>query len=121
MAFFKFEGLKRHTSIHAAGVVMSSVDLDEVIPLDKSHDFYVSGYDMTYLEEIRLLKMDFLAIKYLTTIHNIIDSINKDYNLNIKFAKPFLSTFYLLIFFYKPFHLRATQRRKFLKIINCRS
>jgi len=81
----KFEGLKRHTSIHAAGVVMSSIDLDEVIPLDKSHDFYVSGYDMTYLEEIGLLKMDFLAIKYLTTIHNIIDSINKDYNLNIKF------------------------------------
>ena len=81
----KFEGLKRHTSIHAAGVVMSSIDLDEVIPLDKSHDFYVSGYDMTYLEEIGLLKMDFLAIKYLTTIHNIIDSINKDYNLNLKF------------------------------------
>ena len=81
----KFEGLKRHTSIHAAGVVMSSIDLDEVIPLDKSHDFYVSGYDMTYLEEIGLLKMDFLAIKYLTTIHNIIDSINNDYNLNIKF------------------------------------
>ena len=64
---------------------MSSINLDEVIPLDKSHDFYVSGYDMTYLEEIGLLKMDFLAIKYLTTIHNIIDSINKDYNLNIKF------------------------------------
>ena len=81
----KFEGLKRHTSIHAAGVVMSNVDLDEIIPLDKSHDFYVSGYDMTYLEEIGLLKMDFLAIKYLTTIHNIIDSINKEYNLNIKF------------------------------------
>ena len=83
----KFEGLKRHTSIHAAGVIMSSINLDEVIPLDKSHDFYVSGYDMTYLEEIGLLKMDFLAIKYLTTIHNIIDSINKDYNLNIKFDK----------------------------------
>ena len=81
----KFEGLKRHTSIHAAGVIMSSVDLDEIIPLDKSHDFYLSGYDMTYLEEIGLLKMDFLAIKYLTTIHNIIDSINKDYNLSIKF------------------------------------
>ena len=81
----KFEGLKRHTSIHAAGVIMSSVDLDEIIPLDKSHDFYLSGYDMTYLEEIGLLKMDFLAIKYLTTIHNIIDSINSHYNLNIKF------------------------------------
>ena len=81
----KFEGLKRHTSIHAAGVIMSSIDLDEIIPLDKTHEFYTSGYDMTYLEEIGLLKMDFLAIKYLTTIHNIIDSINKDYNLDIKF------------------------------------
>ena len=72
----KFEGLKRHTSIHAAGVVMSNVDLDEIIPLDNTHSFYISGYDMTYLEEIGLLKMDFLAIKYLTTIHNIIESIN---------------------------------------------
>lgn len=81
----KIEGLKRHTSIHAAGVIMSNIDLDEVIPLDKSHEFYISGYDMTYLEELGLLKMDFLAIKYLTTIHNIIDSINNEYNLNIKF------------------------------------
>ena len=95
----KFEGLKRHTSIHAAGVIMSNVDLDEIIPLDKSHDFYVSGYDMTYLEEIGLLKMDFLAIKYLTTIHNIIDSINKDYNLNIKFDEiPLNDTKALSIF-----------------------
>ena len=81
----KFEGLKRHTSLHAAGVVMSSVDLDEVIPLDKSHEFYSSGFDMTYLEDLGLLKMDFLAINYLTTIHNIIDSINKEYNTNLSF------------------------------------
>ena len=81
-----FEGLKRHTTIHAAGIIMSSIDLDEVIPLDKSHDtFYTSGYDMTYLEEIGLLKMDFLAIKYLTTIHNIIDSINIHENINLSF------------------------------------
>lgn len=82
----KFEGLKRHTSIHAAGVVMSRYDLDEIIPLDKSHDnFYTSGYDMKYLEEIGLLKMDFLAIKYLTIIHDIIDDINKKYDSNITF------------------------------------
>ena len=95
----KFEGLKRHTSIHAAGVIMSSVDLDEIIPLDKSHEFYVSGYDMTYLEELGLLKMDFLAIKYLTTIHNIIDSINSDYNLNIKFDEIPLNDFKALNIF----------------------
>ena len=83
----KFEGLKRHTSIHAAGIIMSNIDLDDVIPLYYNNDIYISGYDMTYLEELGLLKMDFLAIKYLTTIHNIIDSINKDYNLNIEFDK----------------------------------
>ena len=80
-----FEGLKRHTTIHAAGIVMSNNDLDNVIPLYDHDNFYTSGYDMTYLEEIGLLKMDFLAIKYLTTIHNIIDLINKNHNLNIKF------------------------------------
>lgn len=81
-----FEGLKRHTSIHAAGIVMSRVDLDEVIPLDKSHQqFYTSGYDMKYLEDIGLLKMDFLAIKYLTIIHQIIDEVNKVYNIDLTF------------------------------------
>lgn len=82
----KFEGLKRHTSIHAAGVVMSKYELDNIIPLDKSHtNFYTSGYDMKYLEEIGLLKMDFLAIKYLTIIHEIIDDINKKYNVGLTF------------------------------------
>ena len=96
----KFEGLKRHTSIHAAGVIMSNTNLDEIIPLVKNGDSYLTGYDMTYLEELGLLKMDFLAIKYLTTIHNIIDSINKNHNLNLSFDeiplndKKALSIFY---------------------------
>jgi DNA-directed DNA polymerase III (polc) len=81
-----FEGLKRHTSIHAAGIVMSRNDLDDVIPLDKAHQsFYTSGYDMKYLEEIGLLKMDFLAIKYLTIIHQMIDEVNKIYKINLTF------------------------------------
>ena len=72
----KFEGLKRHTSIHAAGVVMSKYDLDELIPLDKNHtSFYTTGYDMDYLEEIGLLKMDFLGLKNLTLINNILKEI----------------------------------------------
>ena len=82
---YKFEGIKRHITIHAAGIIMSNTDLDNVIPLDKSHDFYTTGYDMTYLEEIGLLKMDFLAIRYLTTIHNIIDTINTYEKINITF------------------------------------
>lgn len=70
----KIEGLKRHTSIHAAGIVMSKHDLDTIIPLDKGHnDFYTTGYSMEYLEEIGLLKMDFLALRNLTLIKDIID------------------------------------------------
>lgn len=73
----KLEGIKRHTSIHAAGVVMCKKPLDEIIPLDKSHeDFYITGYDMTYLEEIGLLKMDFLALKNLTIINDCLKDIN---------------------------------------------
>ena len=72
----KIEGLKRHTTIHAAGIIMSRVDIDEIVPLDKSHnDFYTTQYDMTYLESLGLLKMDFLAIKNLTMMHEIIDDI----------------------------------------------
>lgn len=72
----KFEGLKRHTTIHAAGIVMSNKNIDEIIPLDKNHDnFYTTGYSMDYLEELGLLKMDFLAIRNLTIINNIIKDI----------------------------------------------
>ena len=72
----KFEGLKRHSSVHAAGIVMSNDNLDEVIPLDSHGDFYTTGYDMTYLEEIGLLKMDFLGIKNLSLISNILNEID---------------------------------------------
>ena len=73
----KFEGLKRHTTIHAAGIVMSNRDIDEIIPLDKNHDnFYTTAYSMDYLEELGLLKMDFLAIRNLTIINNIIKEID---------------------------------------------
>ena len=83
---YKFEGLKRQVTIHAAGIVLSRYDLDEIIPLDRKHaNFYTSGYDMTYLEEIGLLKIDFLAIKNLTMIHNIIDDINNKYNTSLTF------------------------------------
>ena len=97
---YKFEGLKRQVTIHAAGIVLSRYDLDEIIPLDRKHaNFYTSGYDMTYLEEIGLLKIDFLAIKNLTMIHNIIDDINNKYNTSLTFDTiPFNDTKALKIF-----------------------
>ena len=71
----KLEDIKRHTSIHAAGVVMSKYPLDTIIPLDKSHGYAITGYDMTYLEKIGLFKMDFLALRNLTLIDNILKEI----------------------------------------------
>ena len=81
------EGFPRHISTHAAGIVMSRVDLDSVIPLVKTDEMYVSGYTMEYLEELGLLKMDFLGIKNLTTIMNIISDIEKYENQKIDFSK----------------------------------
>lgn len=72
----KFEGLKRHTSIHAAGIVMSKYDLDDYVPLDKHDGFYATEYDKDYLENLGLLKMDFLGLKNLTLIANILKEID---------------------------------------------
>lgn len=81
----RLEGLKRHTSIHAAGIVMSSKELDDVIPIVKNHDgFYTTGYSMEYLEDLGLLKMDFLGLRNLTLIEDVISNLNKD-NVKIEF------------------------------------
>lgn len=83
----RIEGFPRHTSIHAAGIIMCQVDLDELIPLEKNNDMYLTGYSMEYLEELGLLKMDFLGLKNLTTIMNIISDIEKNTNDTIDFNK----------------------------------
>lgn len=81
------EGLPRHISIHAAGVVMSNKDIDETIPLYRNQlGMYVSGYSKDYLEPLGLLKMDFLGISNLTLIDEVINNIRKDKNINIKFS-----------------------------------
>ncbi|HOO68200.1 MAG TPA: DNA polymerase III subunit alpha, partial [Bacilli bacterium] len=81
----KLEGLKRQISVHAAGVIISSEDLDSYIPLQKYEDYYISGYSMEHLEELGLLKMDFLGLKNLTMIDNIVKTIGinfKDIDIN---------------------------------------
>ena len=83
----KLEGYPRHTSSHAAGIIMSQVDLDEVIPLTKGDDMYLTSYTMEYLEDLGLLKMDFLGLKNLTIIDNIINDIKESTKENIEFAK----------------------------------
>ena len=81
----KLEGFPRHTSSHAAGILMSEKPFDTVIPLTFSDDMYLSGYSMEYLEELGLLKMDFLGLKNLTIIHNILKDIEKNHNTKIEF------------------------------------
>ncbi len=82
------EGFPRHTSIHAAGIVMCKYDLSNVIPLIKSSEnTYLTAYSMEYLEEIGLLKMDFLVLKNLTTIMNVIADIEKNEKIKIDFSK----------------------------------
>ncbi|MBQ6282672.1 MAG: DNA polymerase III subunit alpha [Bacilli bacterium] len=77
----KLEGLKRQISIHAAGVIISGEELDSYIPLEKYDDYYLSGYSMEHLEELGLIKMDFLGLKNLTMILNILNDIG---NVNFK-------------------------------------
>ena len=74
----KLEGLKRHISTHAAGIVISSIELDEVIPLTLNADIFMTGVTMEYLEPLGLLKMDFLALRNLTIIRNVLDLIKEN-------------------------------------------
>ena len=83
----KLEGLKRHISTHAAGVVISSVDLDSVIPICISSGEVLTGVTMEYLEDLGLLKMDFLALKNLTIIKDVLELIKRDLNVDIKLNK----------------------------------
>ncbi len=64
----KIEGMPRHASKHAAGVVITRDPVKEYVPLALSDDFVVAQYTMTALEELGLLKMDFLGLKTLTVI-----------------------------------------------------
>ncbi len=74
----KLENLKRHTSIHAAGVVLSSEELTNIMPLYKSGDNLLTSYSMNYLEDLGLLKIDFLSISNLTIIDNVMQLIEKE-------------------------------------------
>lgn len=77
----KLEGLKRHMSVHAAGVVISSVSLKDVMPVVKTTSGINTGLTMNYLEELGFLKMDFLALSNLTFIHNILRNLPSNFNL----------------------------------------
>ena len=74
----RLEGMARNASMHAAGVVISPVPLRELVPLYRTNkDEIVTAYDMTGLEKLSLLKMDFLGLTTLTIIRDTIELIRK--------------------------------------------
>lgn len=80
----RLEGLPRHTSMHAAGVVIGSRSIDEFVPLSKAADGTITTqFTMTTIEELGLLKMDFLGLRTLTVIQNAVHLAEKDYGISI--------------------------------------
>ncbi len=73
----KVEGMPRHASTHAAGVVITAKPVDEYVPLAKSDESIVTQFPMTTLEELGLLKMDFLGLRNLSVIDHTVHAVRK--------------------------------------------
>ena len=73
----KVEGMPRHASMHAAGIVIAPKAVTEFVPVQKSDNCIVAQYTMTLLEQLGLLKMDFLGLRYLTVIHDCVTLVRK--------------------------------------------
>ena len=73
----QLEGLPRHASLHAAGVVIGREPIDEFVPLCKNGDVVATQFNMTRIEELGLLKMDFLGLRNLTVIKDAVENIRK--------------------------------------------
>ncbi len=81
----KIEGMPRHVTTHAAGVVISAVPLADIVPLQKNDGTIVTQYTMNVLESLGLLKMDFLGLRNLTVIRDTVNAIRKtepDFDIN---------------------------------------
>jgi len=80
----RLEGLPRHTSMHAAGVVISQKPMDEYVPLSRGSDGMITTqFTMTTIEELGLLKMDFLGLRTLTVIQNAVKMVKKNTGIDI--------------------------------------
>ncbi|WP_297130599.1 DNA polymerase III subunit alpha [Terrisporobacter sp.] len=82
----QMEGMLRHASTHAAGVVISKDPVDEYVPLYKHQESISTQFTMTTLEELGLLKMDFLGLRTLTVVRDALDLIEKKYGKRIDFS-----------------------------------
>ena len=79
----QLEGLPRHASMHAAGVVIGREPIVDFVPLCKNSDAVTTQYNMTTIEELGLLKMDFLGIRTLTVIQNAVLSVKERLGIDI--------------------------------------
>ena len=81
----RIEKIPKNTSIHASGIIISSVPLGDIVPLNIVDDKYIVAYPSEYLEKLGLLKMDFLANKNLTIVYNILNYIKENEKINLSF------------------------------------
>lgn len=114
------EGFPRHISQHAAGIIMCKKPLDEVVPLTISDDLYLTAYQQEYLEELGLLKMDFLGLRNLTTIMNILKDISTNEHVDIDFKNIPLDDKEAMTIFYEAdtsgiFQFESDGMRNFLR------
>lgn len=83
----KLEGLPRHLSVHAAGVVISRRPLVEIVPLQLSNNVPVTQFDKDKIEELGLLKMDFLGLRTLTIMAETVENVKKSRGFELKIAE----------------------------------
>ncbi len=121
----KLEGVARHASTHACGVVIAKDPLDEIVPLQYSSAndrTIIAQYDMRCIEDLGLLKMDFLGLKNLTIIEKAINLIQQDHNVKIDLVSLPLNdkeTFELLqkAQTTSVFQLESSGMKRYLKLL----
>ncbi|MDR1892349.1 MAG: DNA polymerase III subunit alpha [Oscillospiraceae bacterium] len=84
----KAEGMPRHASTHAAGVVITNEEVFHYVPLAKNDEQTVTQFPMTELEELGLLKIDFLGLRNLTVIQDAVGMINKGQDPRVRSGTP---------------------------------
>lgn len=83
----KLEGMPRHASVHAAGIVISKLPLTEYLPVQNLNGIIVTQFDKDKIEELGLLKMDFLGLRTLTIIDEAVKNIAENFKIKIDVTK----------------------------------
>lgn len=122
----KLEGRVRNISVHAAGIVICNEEVDNVIPIVKNDDMYLTAFTKDYLEPLGLLKMDFLRLSTLNFINEVITNINSNENMNITFEKIPLDDKKTLEIFYNAdtdgiFQFESSGMKQFLSKLKVNS